>query len=39
MTLADMRALGVRRLLASCLNDTCRHTVPVATAGNEIKPE
>jgi hypothetical protein len=26
MTLANMRALGVQRLLASCLNDACRHT-------------
>ena len=25
MTLDNMRALGVRRLLASCLNDACRH--------------
>ena len=26
MTLGNMRALGVQRLLASCLNDACRHT-------------
>jgi hypothetical protein len=26
MTLGNMRMLGVERLLASCLNDTCRHT-------------
>jgi hypothetical protein len=26
MTLGNMRQLGVKRLLASCLNDTCRHT-------------
>ena len=25
-TLGNMRALGVQRLLASCLNDACRHT-------------
>ena len=25
MTLANMRGLGVQRLLASCLNDACRH--------------
>ena len=25
MTLANMRQLGVQRLLASCLNDACRH--------------
>jgi hypothetical protein len=26
MTLGNMRALGVQRLVASCLNDACRHT-------------
>jgi hypothetical protein len=26
MTLGNMRALGVKRLIASCLNDACRHT-------------
>jgi hypothetical protein len=26
MTLGHMRALGVKRLIASCLNDACRHT-------------
>ena len=26
MTLGNMRQLGVKRLLASCLNDACRHT-------------
>jgi hypothetical protein len=26
MTLGNMRALGVQNLLASCLNDACRHT-------------
>jgi hypothetical protein len=26
MTLANMRELGVRRLIASCLDDACRHT-------------
>jgi hypothetical protein len=25
MTLGDMRQLGVQRLVASCLNDVCRH--------------
>jgi hypothetical protein len=25
MTLGDMRALGVHRLAASCLNPSCRH--------------
>jgi hypothetical protein len=26
MTLGNMRALGVQRLIASCLNDACRQT-------------
>jgi hypothetical protein len=26
MTLGNMRQLGVKRLIASCLNDACRHT-------------
>ena len=26
MTLGNMRALGVQRLVASCLKDACRHT-------------
>jgi hypothetical protein len=26
MTLGNMRDLGVQRLIASCLNDACRHT-------------
>jgi hypothetical protein len=26
MMLANMRELGVQRLIASCLNDACRHT-------------
>ena len=25
MTLCNMRALGVQRSIASCLNDACRH--------------
>jgi hypothetical protein len=25
MTLGNMRELGVARLIASCLNDSCRH--------------
>ena len=29
MTLGDMRDLGVRRLIASCLNHSCRHTTLV----------
>jgi hypothetical protein len=27
MTLGNMRELGVQRLIGSCLNDACRHTV------------
>jgi hypothetical protein len=27
MTLGNMRELGVQRLIASCLNDACRHTL------------
>jgi hypothetical protein len=26
LTLGNMRQLGVQRLIASCLNDACRHT-------------
>ena len=26
MTLGNMRELGVQQLIASCLNDACRHT-------------
>jgi len=26
MTIGNMRELGVRRLVAYCLNDACRHT-------------
>jgi hypothetical protein len=29
MTLGNMRELGVARLIASCLNDACRHTALV----------
>jgi hypothetical protein len=29
MTLGNMRDLGVRRLIASCLNHSCRHTTLV----------
>jgi hypothetical protein len=32
MTLGNMRELGVRRLLAICLNDTCLHQVLIAAA-------
>ena len=29
MTLGNMRELGVQNLIASCLNDACRHTAPI----------
>ena len=28
MTLGNRRELGVRHLIASCLDDACRHTAP-----------
>jgi hypothetical protein len=44
MTLGNMRDLGVGRLIASCLNDTCGHTTlievwsyPAATELNYFK--
>ena len=33
MTLGNMRQLGVERLLASCLNDACRHQGLVDASG------
>jgi hypothetical protein len=33
MTLGNMRGLGVKRLLASCLNDACRHQGLVDVSG------
>jgi hypothetical protein len=30
MTLGNMRHLGVQNLIASCLNDACRHTALIA---------
>jgi hypothetical protein len=33
MTLGDMRELGVQRLIASCLNDACRHQGLVDVSG------
>ena len=35
MTLGNMRELGVQRLIASYLNDACRHTALIE-AGTEI---
>jgi hypothetical protein len=43
MTLGNMRELGVHRLMASCLNDSCRHTALINVsnfpAGTEIHPQ
>jgi hypothetical protein len=33
MTLGNMRALGVQRLIASCLNDACRHVALIDVSG------
>ena len=33
MTLGNMRALGVKRLLASCLNDACKHQGLIDVSG------
>src|SRR5580704_3251155 len=33
MTLDNMRRLGVQRLLASCLNDACRHEGLIDVSG------
>ena len=33
MTLGNMRELGVQRLIASCLNDACRHQGLVDVSG------
>jgi hypothetical protein len=33
MTLGNMRELGVQRLIASCLNDACRHTALIIRRG------
>jgi hypothetical protein len=33
MTLANMRELGVHRLIAYCLNDACRHSALIDVSG------
>ena len=33
MTLGNMRELGVQQLIASCLNDACRHTALIDVSG------
>ena len=39
MTLGNMRQLGVQRLIASCLNDACRHTALIDVSGYPAAPE
>jgi hypothetical protein len=39
MTLGDMRELGVQRLVASCLNDTCRHTALIDVSSYPAETE
>jgi hypothetical protein len=33
MTFGNMRELGVHRLVASCLNDACRHVALIDVSG------
>jgi hypothetical protein len=39
MTLGNMRQLGVKRLLASCLNDACRHTALIDVSSYPAETE
>jgi hypothetical protein len=39
MTLGNMRELGVPRLIASCLNDACRHQGLVDVSGYPAETE
>ena len=39
MTLGNMRDLGVQRLIASCLNDACRHTALVDVSSYPAETE
>jgi hypothetical protein len=39
MTLGNMRELGVQRLIASCLNDACRHTAPIDVSSYSAETE
>ena len=39
MTLGNMRSLGVQRLIASCLNDACRHTAPIDVSSYPAETE
>jgi len=36
MTLGNMRELGVQNLVASCLNDACRHVALISSRANKI---
>ena len=39
MTLGNMRAVGVKRLIASCLNDACRHTALIDVSSYPAETE
>jgi hypothetical protein len=39
MTLGNMRELGVHRLIATCLNDACRHTALIEVSGYPAETE
>ena len=39
MTLGNMRELGVQRLIASCLNDACRHTALIDVSSYPAETE
>ena len=39
MTLGNMRQLGVKRLIASCLNDACRHQGLVDVLAIRLTPK
>ena len=39
MTLGNMRKLGVQNLLASCLNDACRHTALIDVSSYPAETE
>ena len=39
MTLGNMRELGVARLIASCLNEACRHTALIDVSSHPADTE
>jgi hypothetical protein len=39
MTLGNMRELGVQNLIASCLNDACRHTALIDVSNHAADTE